>query len=189
MTGHRFNPAHAEKLLSKERKQLLPFDNVIEKLDLKLNDVVADLGAGNGYFTIPMAQHTTKTVYAVDIEPKMIELLRKRADKKRIDNIHYVISDLEIIGINDQSVDKVLVAFVIHEVANIANALKEIKRILKPGGTVLFVEWEATETETGPPLYERIAAKELNKVLQNSGFKTEIHQLNPANYTIKAKMI
>lgn len=189
MTGHRFNPEEADHLLSEERKKQLPYDKIIEKLNLKPTDVVADLGAGNGYFTIPMTHYTKETVYAVDIEPKMLEILKNRAAKDQIENIHYVISDLESIPIDDESVNKVLVSFVIHEVPNIENALNEIKRILKSDGIVLFVEWEAVESETGPPLYERIPSKELSQILQNNGFQTTAFRLNSANYVIQAKIV
>ncbi|MFZ3579786.1 class I SAM-dependent methyltransferase [Virgibacillus sp. DJP39] len=62
-----------------KRKDLLPPDKVLEHLNLNFNDTVADLGAGNGYFTIPIAKSTRDLVYAVDIEPKMLEMLKVNA--------------------------------------------------------------------------------------------------------------
>ncbi|WP_085524389.1 class I SAM-dependent methyltransferase [Tuberibacillus sp. Marseille-P3662] len=186
MSGHRFKPENADKLLSDDRKQRLPYDQVIDRLALDPNDVVADLGAGNGYFTIPMANHTEETVYAVDIELKMLEMLKKRAKETHVENIEYVNSDLETIPMDDHSIDKVLIAFVIHEVPSVVNTLNEIKRILKPGGTVMVIEWEAVESEDGPPLHERLASKELMKVLQDHGFQATPYQLNAINYAIEA---
>ncbi|MFS0753051.1 hypothetical protein [Oceanobacillus sp. 1P07AA] len=54
LTGKKFNLDKAHKLVSEERKALLPPDKIIEYLEVEANDVVADLGAGNGYFTIPI---------------------------------------------------------------------------------------------------------------------------------------
>lgn len=186
--GHRFHPDKADKLLNDERKESLPFDKVIEIMDLGPHDVVADLGAGNGYFTIPIANHTKGTVYAIDIEPKMLEILKKRANDERIENIRYVISDIDHTQIEDQSIDQVLISWVLHEVPSIENTLTEIKRILKPGGTVLFIEWEAIETEDGPPFHIRIPSEKLVQILENDGFETTLYRLNPVNYALKGKL-
>lgn len=186
MSGHRFSPENADKLLSDDRKQRLPYEYVIEKLELNQSDVVADLGAGNGYFTLPIASHTEETVYAVDIESKMIEMLKERATAADIENIEYVNSDLEGMPIDDHSIDKVLIAFVIHEVPGIVNTLNEIKRILKPGGTVMVIEWEAVESEEGPPLHERFPSKKLMKIIQDHGFEATLFELNAFHYAIKA---
>ena len=188
MTGHRFNPEKADKLMSAERRKLLPIDKVIELLELHAHDTVADLGAGNGYFTIPFAKQTKKSVYAVDIEPKMLELLKMNAEKERLKNIHYIESDLEHIQLEDSSVNKVLIAFVMHEVGNMVNALNEVKRILKPQGKLLILEWEAIESEQGPPLHERIPSKEMEKFLRDHGFDVQASHLNEAVYAMLATL-
>ncbi|UOQ91527.1 class I SAM-dependent methyltransferase [Halobacillus shinanisalinarum] len=187
MEGHRFNPEKADKLLSEDRQQQLPYKQIMDMLELRERDVVADLGAGNGYFTIPMAEHTKESVFAVDIEPKMIEMLKNRTAEARVNNIDYLISDLEHIPIASQTVDKVMVSLVIHEVPSIENTLTEIRRILKPGGIVLFIEWEAIETDGGPPIHEKISSEDLVKTLRIQGFETTVFQLYSSHYAIKAK--
>lgn len=188
MAGHRFNPDKADKLISDKRKERMPFDMIIEKMGLEQTDVVADLGAGKGYFTLPIAKFTKGTVYAVDIEPKMIEMLKERAAADHIENILDVISGLENIPIDDQSIDKVLISLVLHEVPSIENTLNEIKRILKPNGVLFLIEWEAVESQEGPPLHERIPSEKLAETLKNHGFSATILELNPAIYAVKAKM-
>ncbi|MCM3716675.1 class I SAM-dependent methyltransferase [Alkalihalobacillus oceani] len=187
MAGSRFNPNDADKLMSTKRKELIPPNMVIEMLDLNMKDTVADLGAGNGYFTLPIAKGVKKTVYAVDIEPKMLEMLKVNAVEEQIDNINYVVSDIENIQLD--LVNKALITFVIHEVPNLDKALCEIKRILKPGGQLLLLEWEAVETEMGPPLHERIPSQKLGELLRGNGFDIEVTHLNPAIYAIEAKTV
>lgn len=189
MAGSRFNPNDADKLMSSKRKELIPPSKVIEVLDLNMNETVADLGAGNGYFTIPIAQGTKKIVYAVDIEPKMLGMLKYNAEKEQIENIDYVVGDLENIQLDEHSVNKVFIAFVIHEVPNMDKALCEIKRILKLGGQVLLIEWEAVESEMGPPLHERIPSEKMGEILRRNGFDIEVIDLNPVNYAIKASIV
>lgn len=189
MHTHRFHPDKADKLLSEKRKEQLPFVKIRQVMELDQHDVVADLGAGNGFFTIPIAKHTEGKVYAVDIEPKMLEILKERADKEQIENIDDVVSDLENIEIDDQSVDKVLISMVLHEVPNKEQALDEIKRILNPGGIAVFIEWEAIETEEGPPFHIRIPSGKLTEILQSHGFETTIFKLSSTYYAVKAKMV
>lgn len=166
----------------------LPPSKIIDYLNLDSNDIVADLGAGNGYFAIPIARGTKNVVYAVDIEPKMLAMLKDNAEKEQIDNIDYVISDLEDIQLPDNAVNKVLVSLVIHEVTNLETAINEIKRILKPGGEVLIIEWKAIETESGPPLHERISSNGMIKFLNTAGFNAEAIDLNTVHYAIKAEL-
>ncbi|MFZ3578932.1 class I SAM-dependent methyltransferase [Virgibacillus sp. DJP39] len=187
MTDKRFNPEHAHKLMSDERKVLLPPNKIIEYLKLDPDDIVADLGAGNGYFTIPIATGTNNTVHAVDIEPKMLDMLKEYAAKEQLDNINYVVSDLEDIQLVDSSVNKVIVSLVIHEVANLETALTEIKRILKPGGELLMIEWKAVDTESGPPLHERISSEKMLELLNTMNFEAEVIDLNPKHYAVKAR--
>lgn len=174
--------------MSEERKVQLPPSKIIDYLNLDSNDTVVDLGAGNGYFAIPIAKGTNNTVYAVDIEPKMLAMLKDNAENEQLDNIDYVISDLEDIQLPDHTVNKVLVSLVIHEVTNLETAINEIKRILKPGGEVLIIEWKTIETESGPPLHERIASNEMVKILDTIGFSAEEIDLNAVHYAVKAEL-
>lgn len=180
--GHRFNPEKAGKLLNSERKQLISPDTVMDLLGLGRDDIVADLGAGNGYFTVPIAAHTDKTVYAVDIEPKMLELLREHAAIDHVNNIKYIESNLENIPIPDQEVEKILIAFVIHEVPDRIKVYQELGRIKKQGGKIVIVDWQAVELKMGPPLHEKIPSSELKKELEENGFEVEILNINENIY-------
>lgn len=185
MSDKRFDPKKADKLFAEERRKLIPAESVLEYLQVKQEDTVADLGAGNGYFTIPMAKKTEGTVYAVDIEPKMLELLKANAEDEQLTNVEYVVSDLESIQLGDNAVNKVFVSFVIHEVTDIDKALREMKRILKPNGEMVLLEWEAVETESGPPLHHRIPSEKMVDILKKNGLQAEIIHLNTANYLVK----
>ncbi|MBY7142488.1 class I SAM-dependent methyltransferase [Virgibacillus sp. NKC19-3] len=183
----RFDPKNADKLMSEKRKAELQPEKIIDYLDVNEYDTVADLGAGPGLFSLPLARLTDNDVYAVDIEPEMLERLKENAEAANIQNIKPIVSDLENINLADHSVARVLNTFVIHEVTDLSRAMDEIKRILKPGGYLLLVDWEAVETESGPPLEIRIPSKEMDNVLQENGFNTELFYLDANHYAIKAK--
>lgn len=186
MENKRFNPKNADKLMSKERTDKLQPEKLIEYLEVSKEDSIADLGAGPGAFTIPLAKLTSKPVYAVDIEPEMLKKLNENAEAENLENIKLLQSDLESINLPDESVTRVLNTFVIHEVGDINNTINEMKRILTPGGILLLVDWEAVETESGPPLEIRIPSQEMERILKENGFEAELMYSGPENYAVKA---
>lgn len=188
MAGHRFNPEKAGKLVSSERYEKLPPDEIMADFHIEEGDIVADLGSGNGFFTIPFAKKTGETVYALDIEPKMLEMLKERAIDEGVTNIEYVESNLDEIKLEDSSVHHAFISFVLHEVPDIKRTLSEIKRILKPEGSVIAVEWEAIEEEAGPPLHHRISSENLKHIFEENGFEVikNKHQ-NQSNYITAAR--
>ncbi len=186
MSDKRFNPDLAQKLFSEERQKMLPADQIIDLVQVDKDNVVADLGAGNGYFTVPFAKKTNH-VYAVDIEPIMLEMLEDYANQEGISNIDYVISDLEDIKMDSGQADVVFVAFVIHEVEEMDKVLREIRRILRLEGKLILLEWKPEEhPEMGPPSHERIAPEDLIATLQNYGFDSSLMYENDKVYGVRA---
>lgn len=186
MTDKRFDPEKAQSLMREERRKALPPEATIKHLQVGAHDAVADLGSGNGYFAVPIAKHTDDWVYAIDIEPKMLEMLKENAAAAQAANIQYVESDLDRIQLDDDVVNKVIISLVMHEVPNPDQTLEEIKRILQPGGQMLVIDWEAVEMEDGPPLHHRISSRTMKNVLERNGFHAEVITLSPEYYAVKA---
>lgn len=185
VTGKRFNPNHAAKLLNPDRQKLLPVKDFIKMLNIADTDQVADLGAGNGFFTIPFSEATHQTVYAVDIEPDMLEALKGRVEERGIENVEYLISNLESINLPDHCVEKVFAAFVMHEVPDLDKALSEIKRIMKPNGRAVILEWKKVDEVTmGPPNHHRLQSEDLATQCKEHGFHTTIQYPNDANFAL-----
>ncbi|MCA0988683.1 class I SAM-dependent methyltransferase [Guptibacillus algicola] len=185
MTGKRFKPGKADRLLDPKRKEIISPEEVISTLHLKNTDHVADFGAGNGYFTLPVAEAVQK-VYAVDIEKQMLDLLEKRASAH--DNIEYVVSDLEDIQLPDHTVDKAIAAFVLHEVPDLTKAFAEFKRIIKPRQRLLVLEWEKIEMDMGPPVHERMSSETMKQIFIDNGLEPEVHDFHEAVYGVSAVM-
>ena len=183
MAGKRFKPGKADRLLDPKRKEIISPEQVIAHLEVKKTDHVADFGAGNGYFTLPLAEVAEK-VYAVDIEKQMLDLLQNRAIE--VANIDYIVSNLEQINLADQVADKAIAAFVIHEVPDLKKAFGEFKRIIKPGQQLLVLEWEAIEMEMGPPLHERISSHKMKEIFEENGLEAEVHHFHEAVYGVTA---
>jgi ubiquinone/menaquinone biosynthesis C-methylase UbiE len=189
MSHHRFDPEKASHLLDPERKEKLPPDQVLALLELKKGDIVADLGSGNGFFTVPIAQKTETTVYAVDIEPKMLDGLKAYARKEGVTTIRPIVSDLTEMTITDQAVDKIFSSLVMHEVTDLEKAIQEMKRILRPNGKLLILDWEAVDMNEGPPLSVRIPSDKLKAVFEGQGFYVEKRKINEGVYALKMSML
>lgn len=174
MTERRFNPEHMARLESPERRRMLPPDQLLGHLEISGSMNVLDLGAGTGYFTIPAAGQTTGTVYALDVEPRMLERIRERAAEEVLSNIETVEGVFEDIPLEDGLVERVIASMVLHEAESLGKALTEIHRVLKPGGRCLCLEWEKVESESGPPLHHRVHSEKLKEAFDEAGFRISL---------------
>lgn len=181
---HVFNSDKAGKLLEPERREKLPPDRILDLFGLNQGDTSADLGAGNGFFTVPMAKRTDKKVYAVDIEPKMLAELKVHAERENVDNIEYITGSLADTTLKDHSITKLFSSFVMHEVPNLKEVLNEMSRILTNDGKGLILDWEAVESEIGPPLHVRIPSGQLKEAFEDYGFKTQLNMINEEVYAL-----
>ncbi|WP_147804324.1 class I SAM-dependent methyltransferase [Alkalicoccus halolimnae] len=178
MQGKRFAAKHADKLIDPARREILRAEEIVNLLLPGFGGTIADIGAGNGYFSIPLASRAAR-VNAMDIEPRMLEMLRLRAEQADINNITYIGGTAEDIPLDDNSQDAVLFAFVYHEVDYPVKVLQEIKRILRPGGRAVIADWGEKVRELGPPQHERLEAEEVQKDAAAAEFSvvhTEIRQ-------------
>lgn len=174
MGGHRFNPEKAHKLDNPERRKLMPPERILQEFQIHPSDVVLDLGAGTGYFTLPASRMTEKEVYALDLEPRMLALLQEKVRQtEAAANVHVLQGAIENIPLESQSVDKIIASLVLHESDDLKKTLREMQRVLRPGGRILIIEWEKQQTEEGPPLSERIAVEEMEETIRNVGMEIE----------------
>jgi ubiquinone/menaquinone biosynthesis C-methylase UbiE len=153
---HRFSAEgdFIEHLEGSERRDSIPIEKVLPRLGLGRDDVVADLGAGVGYFTFPVAREV-RDVIAIDIEPKMLGVLSERIRKQRVPNVRLLLAEITDLPIADGTIDHVLAAFVYHEVSSQENLVRECARILRPGGHLTVIDFQKRRTSFGPPLRER----------------------------------
>jgi SAM-dependent methyltransferase len=122
-------------------------DLLLKALKLKSGDVVADIGAGTGYYSWRMAKEVGEKglVYAVDIQQEMLDLLAKKMTERGISNVKGVLGTITDPKLTGQSVDLVLMVDVYHEFDHPFEMVQAICRALKPGGRVAFVEFRAED--------------------------------------------
>ncbi len=116
-------------------------------LAVQPGQAVCDLGCGNGYHTLPIAEAVGQkgTVYAVELQPQMLELLSLRAKPRGLDNLRYVECTIDDPKLPVASCDLVLLVDVYHELSHPVRVMGHVRRALKPGGRVVLVEFRAED--------------------------------------------
>ncbi|HEY3364571.1 MAG TPA: class I SAM-dependent methyltransferase [Symbiobacteriaceae bacterium] len=171
--AHKFNPAHAGRLLDEGRRAWNDPDKILQYLNLGQCTVLADIGCGPGWFTLEAAKKMAPKglVYGIDVSPEMLAKLKEQAEKAGILNVLGVLAESEAEWpIPNDSVDVALIANVYHEVDPSGMFLTELKRVLRPGSTCLVVEWKQEETPVGPPLSERVDQQDVTEEFYTAGF-------------------
>lgn len=125
----------------KRRGELSP-EQLLSRIPLKEGSNVLDFGAGTGYFSIPFAEKTAGTVYALDIDDSMLEIIKSKAQQKQLTNIVPVQGKIGELPLSEGSIDVVIASLVLHEINPLAETLNQIKNVLKEDGYLICVELE-----------------------------------------------
>lgn len=167
--AHKFKPDNWERLVSADRRALIDPDRFVEHLGITPGAAVADVGAGPGFFTVPLAEQVgaSGTVYALDVAPRMIDVLGTR---RLPPQVQVRLSGERSLPIPDASVDLAFMAFVLHELEDPHALLADVKRALRHGGRLVVVEWVRRAEEMGPPVHERLAPSATERMLRDAGF-------------------
>jgi precorrin-6B methylase 2 len=124
-------------------------DLLLNLLDLKPGEKVADVGAGSGYLSWRLATRVANRgrVYAVDVQAEMLDLLRQKMAERKITNVVPVLGTITNALLPAQSVDLALMVDVYHEFSHPAEMMSSICQALKKGGRVVLVEYRAEDPE------------------------------------------
>lgn len=115
---------------------------LVNNLDLKPTDIVADIGAGTGYFSFRIAPLVPEgKVFAVDVQPKMINFIKLNKQEKNIANVEPVLGSIDNPNLPENSVDLVVMVDAYHEFAYPREMMQGIVKALKPGGRTVSIEY------------------------------------------------
>jgi ubiquinone/menaquinone biosynthesis C-methylase UbiE len=157
---------------------------VVEALRLRSGEVIADIGAGSGYFALRLAHHVGSAghVYAVDISPDMIRRLNQRIHEARLMNISTILAT-PANPLLPGPVDRFLFVNVWHHIEDQAGYLALMKQLLNPGGQIVMIDFHKRDLPVGPPAAMKIAREDLLKQMQGAGFRMrEEHSFLPYQY-------
>ena len=163
-------------------------EKILETLGLSSQIIdVAEFGCGYGTFTIPAAKIIKGKIFAIDIEPEMIQTTENKKNEAGIDNIITVLCDFiaDGSGLKDESVDYAMLFNILH-LENPVSLLVEAKRILKKGGHVAIIHWSYdAATPRGPAMEIRPRPEDCLKWALEAGFVEPVRfDLKPYHYGI-----
>ncbi|MCV3213183.1 class I SAM-dependent methyltransferase [Plectonema radiosum NIES-515] len=143
---------------------------IVNAIDLKPNDVVADIGAGTGYLSFRIAPLIPKgKVFAVDIQPEMLDIIKSLKKEKNIPNVEPILATVSNPNLPSESVDLAIMVDAYHEFEYPLEVMQGIVSALKPGGRVVLVEYRAENPfVTIKPLH-KMSQKQLKKEMQAVG--------------------
>ena len=189
--GHRGrygNPTDLEHMIA---RQLRPSraawqkpDAVVKAIGIKRGQVVADVGAGPGFFTLRLSRAVTKGhVYAVDAEPLILERLRERLATRRVRNVTPVLGLGDDPMLPPRSCDVALIVDSYHHFDDGVAFLRAVARALRPGGRLVNIDFDKRETPVGPPVEHRVAREDFLRDAKRAGLRLAAeHRFLPYQY-------
>jgi arsenite methyltransferase len=188
---HQDPKAYITMLDDPKRDEYQKPHEVITALKLKEGEVIADIGAGSGYFTFRLARHVGDAgrVYAVDVSPEMIVHLNRRIRDLNLKNVVTILAAPDDPLLADACVNRFFICDTWHHIEDRDRYLARLKRMLKPGGEVVMVDFKKAETPVGPPMEMRIDRADLVREMEKNGFRLDAeHTFLPHQYFIVFKV-
>lgn len=151
------------------------------ELQVKPGMTICDMGCGNGFHTLPLAKEVGETgkIYAVDVQPEMIDMLKQNLDVKGVKNVVPIVGAIHDPKLPPDTCDLILLVDVYHEFSHPVQMLAAMRKALKPDGHLVLVEFRA-EDETVPIRPEHKMSKaQIHKEMNANGFilKREFNDL------------
>jgi ubiquinone/menaquinone biosynthesis C-methylase UbiE len=147
-------------------------DRLVRGLELDSTDVVADIGAGTGYFTFRLSSHVPNgRVLAVDIDEQMLALIEERQRNESVGNVETVLSRVDDPALPDRSVDVALIVDSYHEFSHPAEMLDGIYSGLREGGRLIIVEYRGEDDTIDVHPLHRMTEAQLRTEVEASGFE------------------
>ncbi|MBM3945260.1 MAG: class I SAM-dependent methyltransferase [SAR202 cluster bacterium] len=175
-----------EPAITSEKLDALDLHRVMSMLPIMPYHTVADLACGRGFFTLALAKYVFDgKVYALDADKDALDATKAELDKIRLSNVETVLSKTQKLALNDDSVDGVLVPFIMSGGEDPAKLSKEAHRVLHKGGWMAVLEWEARETPDGPEMGKRVSDADARKAAEKAGFRfTARYHLSDDQYML-----
>jgi ubiquinone/menaquinone biosynthesis C-methylase UbiE len=162
----------------RKRAAALDAESILKKIGVRSGQTVLDVGCGEGRFSLPAARMVgwEGKVLAFDTSVERIEALKRTVEERSLDQIEAFVADVtETLPMPAHTVDICLVADVFHELveeSTVQAGLREMRRVLRPGGILAIVEFKKNVSRPpGPPLSIRLSPDELGGLLSQHGFE------------------
>jgi ubiquinone/menaquinone biosynthesis C-methylase UbiE len=173
-----------------ERKKWQDPEAILSSIGLKAGLVFADIGCGGGFFTLPAARMVGKKgkVYGLDANPASIAALQEQADKEGLKNVYLTAGRAEETRVCEHCADILFFGIALHDFQDAPKVLENARRILKPGGKLIDLDWKKEQMLLGPPLHIRFDKEKALRLIEQAGFiKESVKDSGLYHYLITAK--
>jgi ubiquinone/menaquinone biosynthesis C-methylase UbiE len=163
----------AEWLIREAREKEEACSKLLGALDVQLGQTVCDLGCGNGFYTLKLAKLVgpNGTVWAVDIQPEMLDLLAERAAARNVTNLQPTLGGATSPNLPPEAIDLVLLVDVYHEFSHPKQMLEQVRASLRPNGRVALVEYRAEDPDVPIKPLHKMSQQQVMKEYEANGFK------------------
>jgi ubiquinone/menaquinone biosynthesis C-methylase UbiE len=169
-------------------------ERFFEVLHLTQGTRFLDLGCGKGSYALAAAEVVGPSgrAYGIDVWAEGIAEMKRRAGERGLNNVEALVAQVaEGIPLDDSTMDVCLMAAAFHDFVEEGageTALREIVRVLKPGGRLAIVEFKKIDAQPGPPLAIRLSLEEVMHLIQPFGFEiSQTSEVGPYHYMVIAK--
>ena len=151
-----------------EREKEEHTSKLLPPLKIKAGDTVVDMGAGSGYYTVKLSALVGDKgkVYAIDVQPEMLDILKKRLKSEKIANVELTLGTDKDPKLPASSVDLILMVDVYHEFTHPYEMTGAMVKSLKPGGRLVFVEFRLEDEKVPILTLHRMAEKQVVKEME-----------------------
>ena len=161
-------------------------EEILDRLRINPGDKIADIGAGSGYFTIPLALRVGDKgiVFAEEIQIEMVNFISKKVEKQGLNNVRVVFGKVEDPSLLDDFFNLAFLTNTYHELEKPVLMLENIRKDLKYNGRLAIIDWDPTlKSPFGPPMDMRVSKETVIKEVERIGFDLiEKHRFMPYHY-------
>jgi ubiquinone/menaquinone biosynthesis C-methylase UbiE len=182
---HQDSKAYISMLENPQREAEQKPAEVLAALDLKAGEILADIGAGSGYFTFRLAGKVGDNgrVYAVDINSDMVLYMNRYIRDKKIKNVTTILSVTDDPLLPDVSINRFFICNTWHHVGKRPQYIALMKKMLKPGGQIIVLDYKKKQLPVGPPPEMKVAKRDVIREMEAGGFKlAKEHAFLPYQY-------
>ena len=177
-----------ERFESPERDAYQKPDKVINYLGNLENKTIMDIGAGSGYFSVPLADKAKKVI-AADVNQEFLDYIKSRVEDNNIKNIEVRKIPYDSPDLKEKEVDMVLIVNTYHHINNRSDYFSKVKQGLTTDGELVIIDFFKTEVLVGPKVDHKFSIDEVIAELKLAGFESFEVEVNllPFQYIIKTK--
>lgn len=169
----------ADWLERPERESEENVSRAIRNMKLEPDEQIADIGAGSGYYSFRMAQKVPEgKVFAVDIQPEMLEIMRQKIQKEKIGNVELVQGREKSPNLAENSVDMVLMVDVYHELSHPREMMEGVVRALRPGGRFILLEYRMEDPTVPIKRLHKMSVEQAVKEMKAVGLQLQKNMTN-----------